>query len=108
MSGVDQVERQFEIAGRTITLRRMVANEPLDLPVKAVVRFYAPHELTGTITQGDRRVRISNKEIRENNWPGPPIKGDRMVIDGRLVTIEAVDSRHLGEDLASFVIQVRG
>lgn len=108
MTGVAEVERQIAISGRTVTLRRMVASAPLDLPVKAMVRNYAAAELTGTITQGDRRLKISNKEIRESNWPGPPLKGDRVVIDARLTTIEAVAALHLGEEIASYVIQVRG
>lgn len=108
MSDVGQVERQIGIAGRMIVLRRIVSGSPVDVSVKARVRFYTPRELTGDITQGDRRVKMSNKEIRDASWPGPPQKGDRMVIDDRVTTIESVDSQYIGEDIASFVIQVRG
>lgn len=110
IGGVKQVERQIAKAGRTLTLRRMVSGEPLDVPggVKGVVRNDAPQNFVGDIKQGDRWVKISNKEIRETNWPGPPIRGDKFVIDGRLNNVESVDPQYLGEDIASFVIQVRG
>ena len=101
----DDVARLIEIWGRGVTLRR----EPsTDVSVKAFVRGYAPNELVGDITQGDRELKISNSEIAAAAWPGPPVKGDRVIIDARTTTILAVEPLHIGEDIALYVLRVRG
>ena len=52
------------------------------------MRGYEPVQLIGGIIQGDRQVTITNAEIADAQWPGPPRARDRCVIDGRTTTIQ--------------------
>ena len=80
-----------------------------DLPVMAMVRAYQPAELVGGIEQGDRRVVISNAEIASRQWPGPPKRGDEIIISDRTTTLR-VDATTLrvGGFVVKHVMQVRG
>jgi hypothetical protein len=104
----DVIDRQ----GQTITLRRLTGTQqiPFDVTVKAVARGYKPTDLIAGsgIVQGDRMVTISSREIDARQWPGPPRRNDKVIIDGFTINVEAVESRQLGEDLAMYVMQVRG
>ena len=91
--------------GLTVTLTRPGG---ATVTVKAKVRGYAPADLVAEIIEGDRQVIISNAEIAAASWPGPPKKGDQFVIDGKTTTVEACETRHLGEDRAMHVCRVRG
>ena len=80
--------------GQPVTLQRLTgASTTLvhhDVVCQAIVRGYEPIQLIGSITQGDRQVAISNAEIADTQWPGPPRNGDRCVIDGRTTTIQVL------------------
>ncbi len=93
-----------------VVLGRPVGAPPVFTEVTCVafVRGYRPDELVGEIQQGDREVRISNDEIAAASWPGPPRKGDRVTIDGKVWTVQAVDPRKVRETVAMHVITVRG
>jgi hypothetical protein len=109
---VESVAASIARKGQTIILRRVTGaghQATFDVECKAMVRNYQPHELAGGIVQGDREVRVSNKEISARQWPGPPLsKRDRAVIDGREVSVEAVNTLRLGEEIAMHILQVRG
>lgn len=51
----------------------------------------------GGIAQGDRIVVISNREISERRWPGPPRRGDIVIIEGEGNTtiVQACDTSTL-------------
>ena len=53
-------------------------------------------------------MAISNAEIADAQWPGPPRANDRCVIDGRTTTIQACDTRRLRNEIVLHLIQVRG
>ncbi len=55
-----------------------------------------------------RQVAISNAEIADAQWPGPPRANDRCVIDGRTTTIQACNTRRLRNEIVLHLIQVRG
>lgn len=99
------VERLIAKQGRTMMLRRLASG---DVVIKAVMRSFTPREIAGDIAQGDREVKLSNKEIRAMNWPGPPAPGDQVLVDGLTLTVENVDSGFLGEDVAIHTLTVRG
>jgi len=44
------------------------------------VRGYEPVQLIGGIVQGDRQVAVSNAEIADAQWPGPPRNGDDVLL----------------------------
>ena len=97
--------------GQPVTLQRLTGTTTQvrhDVVCQAIVRGYEPVQLIGGITWGDRQVAISNVEIADAQWPGPPRANDRCVIDGRTTTIQACDTRRLRNDIVLHLIQVRG
>jgi hypothetical protein len=69
-------------SGQAVVLRRITSpGVYVDLPCVARVDAFAPEELNGGIIQGDRRVILSNVEIVEQGWPGPPRIGDVVLLD---------------------------
>jgi hypothetical protein len=93
-----------------MSLRRRVGttNTFSEVAVRGVARGYRPEELVGTIVQGDRIVIISNAEIEAAGWPGPPRRGDLLVMDGVTTTVQAPDPRWLLSETLGHVLQVRG
>jgi hypothetical protein len=79
-----------------------------DVAVKARVAGFEPKDLVGDIQQGDRSVVIGNAEIAAAAWPGPPKRGDRVLIDGLPFTVVSVDTLKLGEEIARHNLVVRG
>jgi hypothetical protein len=97
--------------GQPVTLQRTTGGLTQvrhDVVCQAIVRGFEPVQLIGGIVQGDRQVVISNAEIADAQWPGPPRVGDRCVIDGRTTTIQACDIRRLRNEIVLHLIQVRG
>ena len=97
--------------GQPVTLQRLTGTTTQvrhDVVCQAIVRGYEPVQLIGGIILGDRQVAISNAEIADAQWPGPPRASDRCVIDGRTTTIQACDTRKLRDDIVLHLIQVRG
>jgi len=103
---VDAMIHRF---GQMVTLRRMTGSIPFDVDCKAVVNEYLPNELVGGIQQGDRRVVISNREIEERQWPGPPVQGDKVIINGKTTTLQAnPDTKRIGDVIVKHDLRVRG
>jgi hypothetical protein len=95
--------------GETAILRRLAPqNIHFDVTVKAVDRGYKVTELTQAIVQGDREVRVSNREILTHQWPGPPRNGDQIIMGGKTGRIMGVESPKIGEEVVMHIIQVRG
>ncbi|MGC2853952.1 hypothetical protein ACM64Y_00620 [Novispirillum sp. DQ9] len=91
--------------GEGCTLKR--TGQP-DLSVRAFVRGYKPEELVGGLIQGDREARISDAEIAAAAWPGPPRKGDLLVIGGKTAAVQGCDTRKVGGVAYMHVMTVRG
>jgi hypothetical protein len=82
---------------------------PLDVTVYGRTKNYAPDELVGGLTQGDTEVTITNAEIAAAQWPGPPITGDQMIIDGKVRRLKAnPEPEYLGSEILVYVCQVTG
>lgn len=96
--------------GRTMRLRRRVGTTTAytDVDVKGTDKGYQPDELAGLLQQGDRRITISNAEIAAANWPGPPRKGDFLVIDGVSTAVQGAEPRYLRTEVLAHVLWVRG
>lgn len=92
-------------AGETITLRRLPA---IDVTVKASIREYVEADLAGNIIQGTALVHISNKEISDAAWPGPPQPTDRIIRDGKHLNVVSVETRNYKEETALHLLKVRG
>lgn len=102
------VQRLIEARGETVTLRRNAIAPFVDVALRARVNGFAPKELVADVMQGDRGVVIGNAEILAAAWPGPPKRGDRLLIDGLPFTIAAVDTRKIGDEVAGHWLVVRG
>jgi hypothetical protein len=102
--------RQILRTGQPVTLRRMSGATATDVACTAVVRGYAAQELAAGsgLQQGDRMVVITNHEIAAAAWPGPPRRGDRVVIAGATATVQSVETRYLVAAIDRHVLQVRG
>jgi hypothetical protein len=93
--------------GQPVNLQRLTGTTTQvrhEVVCRAVVRGYEPVQLIGSITQGDREVAITNTEIADAQWPGPPRNGDRCIIDGRTTTIQACDTRRLRNEVVLHLI----
>lgn len=105
------LDRALSRAGETITLRRPLGTSPItyrDVQVRAHVRGFNTEDLTGAITQVDSKVIMSPSEITAANWPGPPKKGDKVIIDGRTRNVEAVFPIYASNELVRIEMRVRG
>lgn len=102
------VQRLIERHGENVTLRRNPAAPFVDVAVKARVAGFDTKDLVGDIRQGDRQVVIGNAEIAAAAWPGPPARGDRVLIVGLPFTIVSVDTRKIGDEIAGHWLAVRG
>jgi hypothetical protein len=103
---IDMLERR----GRPAPLRRRVGTTSsfTDVTVDVVSAGYQPQELVGTILQGDRKAVISNDEIEAASWPGPPRKGDLLVLDGVSTTIQTSVAMYDKLGIIAYILQVRG
>jgi hypothetical protein len=95
--------------GEIVLLRRPTGNGQFtNVSCAARIDQFQPHELTGGVVQGDRKVILSNREIEAAAWPGPPRRGDQIVIGGRTTTVQGVDTASIGDRVVRHDIQVRG
>ncbi len=103
--------RQMQKAG-TVVLRRVAGaalSTVAEVTLRARVTGYEPREMVGDVQQGDRRVIALAEDI--GDFPAPIKVGvDRIVIDGTVTTIRAVDdqTRRVGGVLIAYEIRVRG
>lgn len=105
----------MERHGEPMLLRRMIPGDPpswADVWVKGKRRSTSGEigdVLVGAMTQKTLYIIISNQEIAAQGWPGPPRKGDFVLIgNGEFVLQDDADTRtDQGAVLAHFLI-VRG
>jgi hypothetical protein len=114
----DQIQadyrRAMDEAGEVVTFRRYTgagANRPrFDADVRARVMDYTPDELVGTIVQGDRKLIVLAEDLITAQVPLDLRKGDKIVVRGKELNIEAVDdnTRRVQGVLIAYELQVRG
>jgi hypothetical protein len=109
MSLVDTLRRAIARDGGPLTLRRVATGQvPVDVAVRGLVRDYRPDELVGNISQGDRRVTLGNAEIAAAGWPLPIRKGDQVLDEGRVYTVQSCNTLRLRGEVARHEIVARG
>jgi hypothetical protein len=89
------------------TLRRL-GTPPIDVAVLAKIDNAAPADLTGNMAQYGRRVVISDLEIAQAGWPGPPKRNDQILTQGKTLTIVANDPVILGRQYVMHRIITKG
>jgi hypothetical protein len=122
LSHISALDRGLAARGEDVVLRRIGGSgataTSVDVTCRAVVRGYRPEELVGGIAQGDSQVILSPSEIRSSGWPDPdgspsgsaslPRKGDKLIVQGRMRTIEAAAPIQVAGELVRIDLQVRG
>lgn len=104
-------QKAFARVGEDIAVRRFSGSGPsrthVDTTVRARVVGYAPHELIGSVVQGDRKVICLVDTL---SGLLPITTGDALYIRGRQVAIKAVDdnTRRVGGTLIALEIQAAG
>lgn len=107
-------KRMLSHVGETVTIRRYTGtgqNRPhFDATVKARVVDYKPHELVGAIQQGDRKLIVLADDLITAQFPQPLVKGDKAVVRGKELNIEAPDdnTRRVQGVLIAYELRVRG
>ena len=106
MTAYDRFADSLRRAGRQMSLKRRIGTTAdfTECAVYGRSRFYQPTELVGLVVQGDRKVRIAQRDIAAAGWPGPPKKGD--FLDGGAV--QGAEPLYEAETLVGFVVWVRG
>ena len=94
--------RRLNGAGGTLTWH--------EVSVRAFMRQFRPDEIVpgSGILQGDRMIIIGTAEIDAAQWPAPPRRDDKLLIDGRLLNVQAVEIRHIGGVVERYDMVVRG
>jgi hypothetical protein len=93
----------------TVTLRRLGNSPPDDLTVLAKIDDATAQPLAGNMAQTMRNVTISNYEIENSSWPGPPKRNDQIITQaGRTLTITAIDPVIVGDALIMHRIKILG
>ena len=110
MPTVASIAARIAREGQNAILRLADSSVPpswTDIPVRVVLRGYAPELLAGTLQQGDRRGWISDAEIAAAGVRTPR-KGDRLVAAGVTTTVLAVETRYLRGVPALHLLALRG
>lgn len=96
--------------GQTATLRLSLGTTPptfTDVPVRVFIRDYRPEQLVGALQQGDRSAIVRNREFAVGAHRAPR-KGDRLVASGVTYTVQAVETRLLGDVVIRHDMTIRG
>lgn len=114
----DQVKADYRAAlcrtGETVVIKRYsgtgAERVSVTVSVKARILAYKPAELVGTIKQGDQRVIALAEDFCGGAVDLPLRTGDKVVVRGRELNIEAVDdnTRRIAGALIAYDLQVRG
>src|SRR4051812_49040718 len=112
------VERTKSLYARTlkepVVIRRYTGigpnRPPFDSPTRARVMGYQPHELVGTIQQGDRKAIVFVPDLVESGLALPVTINDKLVVRGRELSIMSSDdnTRRDDNELIALELQVRG
>lgn len=106
--------RTLAAVGEPVVIRRYTGtgvNRPyFDATVLARLRDYEPHEIVGTIKQGDRNLILLAQDLVDAQFTLPVRNGDKVVVRGSELNIEAADdsSRRVGIELIAIELQARG
>ena len=78
--------------------------------VRSHVAGYQPHELIGSIIQGDRKVIALVADLVDRKFVLPLTVNDKVIVDGKELAIIAPDgnTRSVNGELVAYEIQARG
>lgn len=107
---------RLALSNSPVILRRMtVGGLFLDVKCQARVTQWTPQvhyqiEQAGGIAQGDRHCIISDKEMTRKRWPGPPRRGDMIIIldEGVSTSVLGCDSSDIHSVTTRHDMTLRG
>jgi hypothetical protein len=108
---VERHRLAIERRGEAVYVRRYSgtggSRTHVDTQSKGRVAGYAPHEIAGSIQEGDRKVIVLAASLASIL---PVTPADRLVVRGRELSIIAVDdnTRRVAGTLVAIELQVRG
>ncbi|MCE4223403.1 hypothetical protein HCU64_06535 [Methylobacterium sp. C25] len=106
---MSKLDRQVARKGQTIQLRKAAAKDgSQDKGLRAFVRGYKPDELAGGVQQGDSTVIVSPTELAKSGFAGPIVRLDRVVVAGRVRSIEVANPVMLNDQVVRIELWVRG
>lgn len=97
--------------GHSAVLRRLNGSNPAtEVTVLAFVRDMRPRDLIegSGLRQGDRIAIIGTAEIAVASWPAPPRAGDKLVVEDRVLNVQAVEIVRKGAAVERYNLMVRG
>lgn len=112
-AAIAMLDRQIAEHGQTVAIERLVGTGPGatrqggDVPVPAFVRTLREEELIAGMTQNDLLVVVSPSGLAA--WPhGVPVKGDKVLVDGRSHNIELPQPVKIAGALVRLNLKVKG
>jgi hypothetical protein len=118
---IARLDRSLARNGETIQLQRLTGTQGISFEVQPRARItgYRPEELIAGsgITQQDVKVILSPTQIERKGWPGAqpqagdkrvPLKNDRIIRQGRPLTVQAGAGIYVDGTLVRIELQARG
>lgn len=106
--------RRLIVSGEEIKLRRYTGTGAsrtfAEYSLRAKVADYMPHELVGSIQQGDRNIIALAEDVFASQFPVPITNADEVVVRGKPMRIKSVDdsTRRIAGELIAYQIQAQG
>ena len=102
--------RMLKLAGSAVELRRGSGDNASRCTLKAKLAGYKPQELTGEVQQGDTKVIFMAEDVAAFPLPIKAKSTDAIYLDGRKMTVQAVDdmTRRVGGESIAYELRVRG
>ena len=103
--------REMDVNGDLAMIRRNGVPPTTFGPVRIWITTYMPEELTGNMQEGDRKALMLAADVVACGIPLPLLpKQDRLLFEGRPLTIQAVDdtTHRVGGTLLAYEIRISG
>ena len=102
--------RMIRSRGRSMVLTRQADGASLaaSVTLTGFPRDYRPDEFQGGVQAGDMQIETLDDEMAAAGWPVPPGNPDRILVDGRTVTVKAARPVYDGALRIGWSIWVRG
>jgi hypothetical protein len=103
----ESVYAMLTTRGEEVTLRRL-GTPPIDVELLAKIDDASEQPLASNMAQYQRRVVISDLEISQAGWPGPPKRNDQIIAHGQTLTIATNDPVVIGSQTVMHRITTLG
>jgi hypothetical protein len=100
--------------GQVAQLRRLTgtgSNQTWhEVSLRVFARQFRAQEIVAgsSLQQGDRQVIAHASEIDAAQWPAPPRRDDKLLLEGRLLNVQSVETVRVGERVERYNMVCRG